>query len=109
MTERATRWWPFAVALAITAGLMCCAAGGIDVSDLLCLLPALVLGGVLLARRYPGERLLLRIARNRRPQSGRAQAFRSASTHRLTHMPRGGLLMAFALAVRPPPGSPAAS
>ena len=77
---------------------------------LLHFLPALLLGCVLLARRYPGEAVLLRWARTppQRGPGGPARAPRPARA-RPPGRPRGGLLMAFALAVRPPPAHGPAS
>jgi hypothetical protein len=72
--------------------------------------PAVALLAVLFARRYPGERLLLRLAArpSGRRRQGLAGALR-APRGRAGHLPRGGLLMGFALAVRPPPHFSAAS
>jgi len=79
------------------------------VSFLLYLAPAMLLLATLLGRRYPGERLLLAFAASARRGRPR-RAARSAAPHgRVAQVPRGGLLMAFALAVRPPPCSPAMS
>jgi len=76
---------------------------------ILCLLPVATLAIPLLARRYPGERVLLALRRVDprvwpRPRSSampRRGVVRSAV--------RGGRLMGFALAVRPPPRPLAAS
>jgi len=76
---------------------------------LLCLLPALLLAAPLLLRRYPGERLLVRLGgrpRRRRPRPSAAPHVRPTPA---TRVPRGGLLMGFALAVRPPPATLPAS
>ncbi len=75
---------------------------------LFCLLPALALALPLLARRYPGERVLvaLRDAQPGRPRPARAIVARGRSE---TGMPRGGLLIACLLAERPPPLLAAAS
>ncbi len=95
--------------MAVGAGALLCASGGLGAGDLLCLAPAMLLLAALLGRRYPGERLLL--AFTARPDSGRPRRAASvAATHsRVAEVPRGGLLMGFALAVRPPPCSPALS
>ncbi len=68
------------------------------------LAPALLVAVVLVARRYPGERLLARWAR-RGPRRRPTAVPRCLTPGRvgLAALPRGGLLMAFALAVRPPP------
>lgn len=97
------------VTLALAAALALCARGGLGVNDLLCLAPALLLALVLAARRYPGERLLATLAGRERRRRVRAGAIRCPSRLHHVRVPRGGLLMAFALAVRPPPPLPAAS
>jgi hypothetical protein len=79
-------------------------------AGLLYLLPALTLALVLLARRYPGERAL--IALRREPRNARWPHPRSrVPTPRLASLapPRGGLLIARSLAVRPPPAPRTAS
>lgn len=70
---------------------------------LLYLFPALGLIFLLLLRRYPGERTLLRLGRSARPE--RSTAAPVPATRRATYrlLPRGGLLIASSLAVRPPP------
>jgi hypothetical protein len=98
-----------AVAVAVAIGLLLCASSGLGGHDLLCLAPALLLLAILFARRYPGERLLLGLADRRRHRRPRAAGPATAPFARSADMPRGGLLMGFALAVRPPPRLPAAS
>lgn len=93
-----------AIVVAVGAGALLCAASGLGGDDLLCLAPALLLMATLLARRYPGERLLLGLARPARKRRLRPRASSAASFARTVQVPRGGLLMGFALAVRPPPG-----
>lgn len=69
---------------------------------LLYLLPALAVAILLLARRYVGERRLLAFLARRKPEP-RPRAcsmWRSAPRARV---PRGGLLIACSMAVRPPP------
>ncbi len=73
-------------------------------SFLLCLAPAMLLLATLLWRRYPGERLLLAFAARASRGQPRRAARTAASHGRVAEVPRGGLLIAFALAVRPPPG-----
>lgn len=74
------------------------------ISNLLCLAPALVLVALLLLRRYPGERLLVATRkRAREHHHARPRAYRPPHPRPFLMAPRGGLLMAFALAVRPPP------
>jgi hypothetical protein len=67
-------------------------------------LPALALLAALLLGRYPGERLIFAaVARaRRRPRRAPQTAPRLASLDRAT-LPRGGKLLARALAGRPPP------
>lgn len=75
---------------------------------LLYLLPALLLLGPLIARRYPGQRRLLATARNARvTRRPKRQPLLAARQARLG-APRGSLLIACFLAVRPPPGAPLA-
>jgi hypothetical protein len=71
----------------------------------LCVIPALVLPALLAFRRYPGEGVLavLRVARNDRRRCVRSSV---APRSRLgADLPRGGLLLARSLAVRPPPSA----
>jgi hypothetical protein len=68
------------------------------------LLPALALLGILAFRRYPGERALVAAIERRR--AARPRPDRRAAAPRLAPraiVPRGGRLIACALAVRPPP------
>jgi hypothetical protein len=68
----------------------------------LCALPALVLAVLLALRRYPGERMLALLRDE--SQEGRQRPPESVSfAGREPGVPRGGLLLACALAVRPPP------
>lgn len=69
---------------------------------LLYLAPLLVLLVPLLARRYPGERLLLRVARARRTLRPARMLAPSPRKPRAA-LPSGGRLIAAGLAVRPPP------
>jgi len=98
-----------AIPVAVGAGALLCANSGLGGHDLLCLAPAMLLLATLLGRRYPGERLLLAFAARARRGRPRCAATAAASHGRVAEAPRGGLLMAFALAVRPPPCSPALS
>jgi hypothetical protein len=68
------------------------------------LLPPLLLLAALTARRYPGERALLAMMQKTR-SSPRRVAVRVIRRHSRPRalVPRGGALIAFALAVRPPP------
>jgi hypothetical protein len=79
---------------------------------LLCLLPALALAMALLARRYPGERVLLALRRDAQP--ARWPRPRSCTPTRacarvVSRIVRGGRLIGCSLAVRPPPAAIAAS
>ena len=76
---------------------------------ILCLLPALLLVIPLLARRYPGERVLIGLRRVERARWPRPRA--SVPTHRrvVLVVVRGGRLIGCSLAVRPPPALYAAS
>jgi hypothetical protein len=67
------------------------------------LLPAALMVGVLLARRYPGERALLSLISpaRRRPARSVVRGPGRRASHAL--LPRGGRLLAYSLAVRPPP------
>jgi hypothetical protein len=75
---------------------------------LLCLLPAIVLAAPLIGRRYPGEQVLLALGatcHEPRPQPSRSVPL---GLRHLARVPRGGLLIASSLAVRPPPPLPLA-
>jgi hypothetical protein len=94
------------VAAAFAAAVVLSVRIGVDADALLCLAPALVLMAALLARRYPGERLLMSLAAERRPRRTRAAASsRRLGVRGFARVPRGGLLLGCALAVRPPPVS----
>ncbi|MFI4977243.1 MAG: hypothetical protein ACHQC8_00975 [Solirubrobacterales bacterium] len=67
------------------------------------LAPALVLALPLLAGRYVGADRLSRLARTRPQRARRATASRLAPPTWRMVPPRGGLLIAASLAVRPPP------
>lgn len=75
---------------------------GVD-PNALCLLPAVALAAPLLLRRYPGERILADVSGRR--NSGwplpRATVPRRGRSFGIA--PRGGQLIAYSLAVRPPP------
>lgn len=100
---------PVAIPVAVGAVALLCASSGLGAGDLLCLAPAMLLLATLLGRRYPGERLLLAFAARGHTRRPRRAATAAAPHGRVAEVPRGGLLMAFALAVRPPPCSPALS
>jgi hypothetical protein len=98
-----------AVALAVTvlvAGLVAVAATGVAATGLLHLAPALVLVVALLARRYPGERMIVRLAGSGAGHRRRARTLAvKPRVHVAARVPRGGLLLARSLAVRPPPAA----
>jgi hypothetical protein len=96
-------------ALATAAGLVLCVRCGLGGDGLLCLAPVLLLAATLFARRYPGERLLAALADRRQSRQLRPRASRRSPRRPDVRVPRGGLLMAFALAVRPPPAALLAS
>ena len=97
------------VALAVAAGLILCKTSALGLDDVLCLAPAFLLILTLLGRRYPGERLLAGIAARGSNRRFRGEAIQQSPGARAMHPPRGGLLMGFSLAVRPPPRCSAAS
>lgn len=70
---------------------------------LLYLAPALVLLAALVANRYPGERLLQAVARAWRPPQRRRRRAPARALVSPRSRPRGGVLLALALAGRGPP------
>jgi hypothetical protein len=68
----------------------------------LCALPPLVLAVLLALRHYPGEGILVGLSGERRERRERPLAS-VPFAGRERAVPRGGLLLACALAVRPPP------
>jgi hypothetical protein len=112
MTNRLTidrRWLALMIGAVAVLGLGTYGAlPGVSEATLY-LLPALLLLAVLAARRYPGERALLAMMRQQRPCSRWIHADEIARQSRPRALvPRGGALIAFALAVRPPPLAAAA-
>jgi hypothetical protein len=71
----------------------------------LCLLPALALTLPLLARRYPGERVLLALGKESPAHWPRPRSSVPPARRVRVMSARGGLLLGRALAVRPPPPS----
>ena len=72
---------------------------------LLYMAPALLIACPLLAGRYPGEHLVLKLAsvgRRRRPRLRRVRLLPKAPS---VWLPRGPHLIAFSLAERPPPAA----
>ncbi len=89
-----------ALAAALALGFL---AAALLEPSVLCLAPAVILALVLLTRRYPGERILTRMRGASRRRSRRAPPERPL--HRGVEIipARGGALIAYSLAVRPPP------
>ena len=85
------------------AGLLALALVGARVPDVLFLVPAFALVAPLVASRYVGERRLLALAAVNRSASSRPRTRALWQSRPRAHLPRGGLLIAFSLAVRPPP------
>ncbi|HWY89271.1 MAG TPA: hypothetical protein VNY31_01230 [Solirubrobacteraceae bacterium] len=100
---------PTRALLALAAVALVIAALAAADANALCLLPALVLTAPLLMRRYPGERALAGLAGARRARWPRPRASVPRTGRLLTVAPHGGLLIARALAVRPPPALVSAS
>ncbi|MGH2834451.1 MAG: hypothetical protein ACRDK2_16905 [Solirubrobacteraceae bacterium] len=77
----------------------------------LCVLPALVMAFALLSGRYPGERRLTALRERSRVKAPRLRECASARRRprAIITIPRGGLLIGYCLAVRPPPISSSAS
>ena len=109
MGPRSLRPLRGAVAFTLTAALAACVLSGVGGEGLLCVAPALLLAIALLRRRYPGERLLTRLASVPPVRTIRRAPPVGAPTRRSVPSPRGGLLLGFALAVRPPPAAVGAS
>ncbi len=92
----------------LAAGATLAVRGGFG-SGVLHLAPALVLFAALLARRYPGERhVVALVVRGRRPRRRRRTAIVLMTPRPSRSCPRGGLLVASALAERGPPAAFAA-
>jgi hypothetical protein len=75
----------------------------VSLQALLYLVPVLVLALPLLARRYPGERRLVALACASHGPRPPARARVNPCVRSRAAVPRGGLLIASSLAVRPPP------
>jgi hypothetical protein len=78
-------------------------------SMLLYLLPALALAALLILCRYPGERRLLALIAGRSRPGRRPRGRTTSPARPRALVPRGGLLIACSLAVRPPPRLPITS
>ena len=100
------RPWCRAGAVAATAALTITALALVKLDpSALSAVPALMLPVLLALRRYPGERILavlheIRDERRKRPRTRVPLEGRSE-----VPVPRGGLLLACSLAVRPPPSA----
>jgi hypothetical protein len=70
---------------------------------ILCLLPAIALVLPLLARRYPGERVLVALRSEERARWPRARSCMPARRRVVLAPLRGGQLIGWSLASRPPP------
>jgi hypothetical protein len=92
-----------------TSIVLALAVASAGATMLLYLLPALALAVPLLLRRYPGERRLLALIAGRSEPRRRAGARTTATARPRALVPRGGLLIACSLAVRPPPRLPITS
>jgi hypothetical protein len=91
-------------AVLVLASILALAASWIDPTAV-CALPALVLALVMALRPYPGERVLERLRRAPSVRRRHPSASSPAVARCELVPPRGGLLLARALAVRPPPGA----
>jgi len=89
--------------------LLTLAVASASAAMLLYLLPALALAASLILRRYPGERRLLALIAGRSKPRRRPEARTTAGARPRALVPRGGLLIACSLAVRPPPRRPITS
>ncbi|HTA35947.1 MAG TPA: hypothetical protein VK761_04450 [Solirubrobacteraceae bacterium] len=69
----------------------------------LCLLPVAAVVLPLLARRYPGERVLLALRRTSRKRTPRARPYLTSRGRTVVVAVRGSSLLGRSLAVRPPP------
>jgi hypothetical protein len=102
-TSRA--WRPLlAVALVAIAVLAAVGAGGLQMTDLLTVLPALALAVVMLTRPYLGERVIARL-RMRRARAATGARLGRTCTRSRRAIARGGRLIATALAGRAPPAA----
>jgi hypothetical protein len=102
--REATRYMPrTAVALAAVGALMAVAAVlAVIEPTTMCAQPALALLVLLAVRRYPGELALASLSVTRASRTRRIPKIRRPPSVVLV-VPRGGLLLASSLAVRPPP------
>jgi hypothetical protein len=99
------QWPPVRLALTIATVALILAILAISGAGVgaLCLLPALILALPLLMRRYPGERLIVRMAARRSQRWPRSSSSTPCARGVFALIVRGGLLIASALANRPPP------
>jgi hypothetical protein len=92
------------LALCVVGGAWLIAQSVIGLSTgLLFLAPATIMALPLLAGRYVGVEQLSRFSRSRRPRRRAVPIISAVRCALLPTPPRGGLLIASSLAVRPPP------
>jgi hypothetical protein len=96
----------FAAVVSTLVALSLAGVGGVRPSDLLMLLPLVVLGAVMLARPYLGERTIARLRSRGRVRRVSRAAMRPSVRFAWT-IARGGRLLAASLAGRAPPALPA--
>jgi hypothetical protein len=96
--------WRFAALLALLVLVVLALSGAIDPlqSGALTMAPALALALLMLTRPYLGERVIARLRRHRTQRRG-ATARQTLRVRPGSHVARGGLLIAAALAGRAPP------
>lgn len=101
LASRLTAW--SALVLTVCWALALALTGSTDV--LLFLAPALLIAAPLIAGRYLGEELIVRLVERRHGRRRRLAALRpqAAPSVPSVWLPRGALLIAFSLAERPPP------
>ncbi len=90
-------------ALALLSAVLFLLGLGHSEPGLLYLAPALLLLAALSLDRYPGERLLQRMARAWARRRRRQASGEKSGANPLLRFPRGGVLLAMALAGRGPP------
>jgi hypothetical protein len=93
----------FAAAILLLTAIVALRLGGFSGSAVLYLLPALLLLAPLVLGRYPGERLLRAVIDRPRCRRAPGKPPRPRHIALLASVPRGGALLASALAGRAPP------
>lgn len=91
------------LALALLLAVSLLLISGFD-PGVLCVLPALGMAFALLTGRYPGERMLTALRERSRVKAPRLRQRIGVRPRAQGTIPRGGLLIGYRLAVRPPPG-----